>query len=239
MARCLLRLSASRLGFNCKSAGLWLTATVLGLLMMSVNPVFSQNATGAINGTVTDPSSAVIAGAKVLATSTDTGLSRNVTTGNLGTFRFENLQPGEYQVKVEVQGFASQTQKLVVRVANTTTSNFAMSIGQSSETVEVTGAAAVVSTTESTISTVFNRVQVDTLPLNGRSFLSIGMLDPGSVVQYNAGESTMLPVFNSATRVSIASPFTGEVANVQANIQVDGIRVNDRYTGNASQNFSA
>jgi hypothetical protein len=209
------------------------------LLVAGIRPAFSQNATGAISGTVTDPSNAVITGATVVATNADTGLSRTVTTGNLGAFRFENLQPGEYQVKVEARGFASQTQKLVVRVANTTTSNFAMSIGQSSETVEVTGMAAVVSPTESTISTVFNRVQVDTLPLNGRSFLSIGMLDPGSVVQYNAGESTMLPVFNSATRVSIASPFTGEVANVQANIQVDGIRVNDRYTGNASQNFSA
>jgi len=210
------------------------------LLLASISsPAFSQNATGAINGTVTDPSDAVVANAKVTATNSDTGLSRNISTGTRGTFRLDNLQPGEYQVKTEAQGFATQTQRIVVRVANTTTSDFKLSIGQSNEVVEVTEGAALVSTTESTISTVFNRVQVDTLPLNGRSFLSIGMLDPGSVVQYNAGESTMLPVFNSSTRVAIASPFTGEVANVQANIQVDGIRVNDRYTGNASQNFSA
>ncbi len=211
----------------------------LVLLAGMASSALAQNATGTINGTVTDPSSAVIANATVTATNADTGSTRTVTTGNLGTFRFDNLQPGEYQVKVEAQGFASQTQKLVVQVAHITTSNFALSIGPSSEVVEVTGAAALVSATESTISTVFNRVQVDTLPLNGRSFLSVGMLDPGSIVTYNAGESTMLPVFNSATRVSIASPFTGEVANVQANIQVDGIRVNDRYTGNTSQNFSA
>jgi hypothetical protein len=209
------------------------------LLAISIAPAYSQNATGAINGTVTDPSSALVINAKVTATNLETGLSRNVVTGNMGAFRIDNLPPGDYQVKVEAQGFASQTQKLVVRVAGATTSNFNLSIGQSSEVVEVTGAAALVSTTESTISTVFNRVQVDTLPLNGRSFLSIGMLDPGSVVQYNAGESTMLPVFNATTRLAIASPFTGEVANVQANIQVDGIRVNDRYTGNNSQNFSA
>jgi hypothetical protein len=209
------------------------------LLAAMITPAIAQNATGAINGTVLDPSNAVIANATVTATNADTGATRTVTTGNQGTFRFENLQPGDYQVKVEARGFSIQTQKLVVQVATVTTSNFALSIGQSSEIVEVTDAAALVRTTESTISTIFNRMQVDTLPLNGRSFLSIGMLDPGSVVQYNAGESTMLPVFNSATRVAIASPFTGEVANVQANIQVDGIRVNDRYTGNASQNFSA
>jgi hypothetical protein len=212
---------------------------VLFLLGSMISPALAQNATGSISGTVTDPSNAVIANATLTATNSDTGNTRTVTTGNLGAFRLDNLQPGEYQVKVEAGGFATQTQKLVVRVANTTTSNFAMTIGQSSEIVEVTGGADIVSTTESTISTVFNRVQIDTLPLNGRSFLSVGMLDPSSIVQYNAGESTMLPAFNAATRVSIASPFTGEVANVQANIQVDGIRINDRYTGNTSQNFSA
>jgi hypothetical protein len=47
----------------------------------------------------------------------------------------------------------------------------------------------------------------------------------------------MLPAFNASTRVPIASPFTGEVANVQANIQIDGIRINDRYTGNTHQTF--
>jgi hypothetical protein len=239
MARFTLRLSSLRFQINTGFACLWLAAFVMALLISMANPALSQNATGAIGGTVTDPTNAVIPNATVTAINADTGASRTLTTGNQGTFRFENLQPGEYQVKVEVQGFATQTQKLTVQVATTVSSTFAMNIGQSSEVVEVTGAAAVVSPTESTISTVFNRVQVDTLPLNGRSFLSVGMLDPGSIVQYNAGESTMLPVFNSATRVSIASPFTGEVANVQANIQVDGIRVNDRYTGNASQNFSA
>jgi hypothetical protein len=51
--------------------------------------------------------------------------------------------------------------------------------------------------------------------------------------------NTDIPTFNSATRISIASPFTGELANVQANIQVDGIRVNDRRVGNTAINFSA
>lgn len=172
---------------------------VLFLLVSIRSTAFSQNATGSISGTVTDPSDAVVSNAKITATNSDTNLSRSVATGAQGTFRIDNLQPGEYQVKTEVQGFSTQTQKITVRVANTATSDFKLSIGQSSEVVEVTEGASLVSTTESTISTVFNRVQVDTLPLNGRSFLSIGMLDPGSVVQYNAGESTFLPVFNSAS----------------------------------------
>jgi hypothetical protein len=155
---------------------------VLFLLGITISPAFAQNATGSISGTVTDPSNAVIANATLTATNSDTGNTRTVTTGNQRAFRLDNLQPGEYQVKVEAGGFATQTQKLVVRVANTTTSNFAMTIGQSSEVMEVTEGADIVSTTESTISTVFNRMQVDTLPLNGRSFLSVGMLDPSSIV---------------------------------------------------------
>jgi hypothetical protein len=212
---------------------------VIALMLCTGIAIFAQNPTGAINGTVTDPSGAIIRDAMVTATNSDTGTSRNLTTGNLGTFRFDNLQPGSYQLKVEVQGFSTQTQTLVVQVGNITTSTFSMTIGQSSEVVEVTGAASVVNTTESTISSVFNRVQVDTLPLNGRGFLSVAALDPGSAVQYVAGDSGTFPPFNAPIRVAIASPFTGEVANVQANIQVDGFRINDRFSGNASMNFSA
>ncbi len=95
-----------------------------------------------------------------------------------------------------------------------------------------------VNTTESVLNSTFSRSQIDDLPINGRSFLTIATLDPGAQLSYMIG-TTDIPTFNSATRIAIASPFTGELANVQANIQVDGIRVNDRRVGNTSQNFSA
>jgi hypothetical protein len=213
-------------------------ATTVILLMSFGSFALAQNPTGAIHGTVKDPSGAVIAGALVTATNMATGASRNFTTENTGTFRLENLQPGEYQVKVEMQGFSTQTQTLVVQVGSTTTSNFSLKIGQTSEVVEVTGAAQVVSTTEAVLNRAFSQAQIDDLPMNGRSFLSIATLDPGATITYMVGDTTT-PTFNSGTRIAIASPFTGELANVQANIQVDGIRVNDRTVGNTSQNFSA
>ncbi len=212
--------------------------TVGVLLIFLGSYALAQNPTGAIVGTVKDPSGAVIAGASVTATNTATGFSRNFATQDQGTFRFENLPPGNYQVKVEAQGFAAQTQAMDVRVGSVTTANFSLTIGEVSEVIEVTGAAQLVSTTESVLNSTFSQSQIDDLPINGRSFLSVAALDPGTQVSYMIGD-TSIPTFNSATRVSIASPFTGELANVQANIQVDGIRVNDRRVGNTSINFSA
>ena len=81
-----------------------------------------------------------------------------------------------------------------------------MKIGQTSEVVEVTGAAQMVSTTEAVSTKAFGQVQIDTLPLNGRSFLSVAALDPGVNVSYQVGDST-IPVFNSPTRVAIASRY--------------------------------
>jgi hypothetical protein len=198
----------------------------------------AQNPTGTIVGTVKDPSGAVIAGASVTATNRATGLTRNFATQNQGTFRFENLPPGKYEVRVEAQGFATQTQTMEVRVGSVTESTFSMTIGAVTEVIEVSGASMLVSTTESVLNSTFSQSQIDDLPINGRSFLSVATLDPGTTVSYMVGTSS-IPTFNSATRISIASPFTGELANVQANIQVDGIRVNDRRVGNTSINFSA
>jgi hypothetical protein len=200
---------------------------------------FAQNPTGAINGTVKDPSDAVIPGATVTATNTATGATRNLTTGSGGNFRFENLQPGEYTLKAEAPGFGTQNQTLVVQVGTITTTNFSMKMGQANEVVEVTGAAAIVNTTESKVSTTYNREQVDTLPMNGRNFLSVATLDPGTTVVYNTATNASIPPFNAYSRISIAGALGGEQNYSQTNIQVDGIRVNDRYTGNTSQNFSA
>jgi hypothetical protein len=212
---------------------------MLALIMSLGSQARAQNATGAISGTATDPSSSVIANAAVTATNTATGVSRKMTTGSAGNFRFDNLQPGEYVIKAEAQGFASQTQTVTVQVATTLSINFSMTVGQVAEVVEVTGAAALVSTTESKVSTTYNRDQVDALPMNGRSFLSVATLDPGTTVVYNPGTSTLIPPFNAYTRIAIAGALGSEQNASQTNIQVDGIRVNDRYTGNASQNFSA
>src|SRR5262249_48060813 len=108
-----------------------------------VRSVDAQNATGAINGSVTDPNGAAVVTAAVTATSKDTGFLRKVIVGNEGVFVFENLQPGEYEVRVEHPGFTSQKETVTVEIGGTITVSFALTLGATTQTIEVTGAAAV------------------------------------------------------------------------------------------------
>src|SRR5262245_14543857 len=84
----------------------------------------AQNATGAITGAVTDPNNEVIANATVTVTNKATGAVRKVSTKVEGNYTVENLLPGGYEVKVEVQGFITQIQALQVQVGSSVTGNF-------------------------------------------------------------------------------------------------------------------
>src|SRR5829696_4666825 len=86
------------------------------LLAGNVTPLFAQNATGSIKGIVKDPQDAVIINADAMATNKSTGAIRKLNAGNDGIFVFENLVPGEYEVKVESKGFATRVQILTVEV---------------------------------------------------------------------------------------------------------------------------
>jgi hypothetical protein len=85
------------------------------LLLASVAIALAQNATGSITGTVTDPNNEAIANATITVTNKATGAVRKVTTRSGGAYSVENLLPGEYEVKVEAQGFVTQLQALPVR----------------------------------------------------------------------------------------------------------------------------
>ncbi|MGH9934602.1 MAG: carboxypeptidase-like regulatory domain-containing protein, partial [Blastocatellia bacterium] len=156
------------------------------ILLVCAAAALAQNATGSITGAVTDPNKEVIANATVTVTNKATGAARRVTTRNEGVFSVENLFPGEYEVKVEAQGFVTQLQTLTVQVGNTTTGNFSLTIGGTSQTIEVTGGAPLVNTSDSNIGGVVTQRQINDLPLNGRSFLSVAGLQPGVTITYNA-----------------------------------------------------
>jgi sarcosine oxidase gamma subunit len=192
----------------------------------------AQNATGAITGAVTDPNNEAIMNATVTVTNKATGATRKVMTKEEGNFTVENLMPGEYEVKVEARGFITQLQLLAVQVGNGATANFSMTVGVASQTVEVSGTAQIVNTTDTVVGGVISRERVENLPLNGRSFLSVALLEPGVSVAYNGNSGAGNP--NNYFQVSI-----GSAPQQMTLISVDGARVNDRITGGTSQNFSA
>ncbi|MCI0661426.1 MAG: TonB-dependent receptor plug domain-containing protein [Acidobacteria bacterium] len=127
-------------------------------------------------------------------------------------------------------GFKTQIKTLVLRVGDNLTSDFALEIGQASETVVITGDTPTISTTDYKISGVVNRKQIESLPLNGRNFLQLAMLEPGVNVEATAAPGTSP---NNFFRVSIAG-----ASQTMTRISVDGAPINDRITGGTAQNFS-
>jgi hypothetical protein len=216
-----------------KASYLLRAVLALNLLILLGVHAIAQNATGAITGSVTDPTGAVVAGASVLVTNKATGAARKVNTGSEGNYSIDTLLPGEYEVKVEAQGFTSQLQLLVIQVGNTTTGNFTLSVGGTAQTVEVVGGGApVLNTTDSSLGGVVTQRQIESLPLNGRSFLSVAGLEPGVTVTYQATSGVLNQ--NDFFQVGI-----GGAPSYMTNITVDGSRANDRITGGTSQNFSS
>jgi hypothetical protein len=205
---------------------------ILLSLFVGATVALAQNATGAITGVVTDPNSEALANATITITNNATGAVRKLTTKGEGNYTAENLVPGEYEVKVESQGFVTQIRILLVQVGASTTGNFAMTVGATNQTMEVSGGAPVINPTDTVIGGVVNRERIESLPLNGRSFLSMALLEPGVSVNYVATSGA--GNVNNFFQVSV-----GGAPQQSTVISVDGSRVNDRVTGGTSQNFSA
>src|SRR5690348_13768729 len=144
--------------------------------------LFAQSEVGTtgVNGTITDPSGAVVAGAKVTATNTGTNFTRQTTSTAAGLYSLGNLPVGSYDLKVEMAGFKTAEQKsLNLTVGVVATVNLQLEIGATSETVSVTGEAPVIETSRSSTSTAISSHQVQSLPINGRNFLDFTLLTPG------------------------------------------------------------
>ncbi len=142
--------------------------------------------TGNITGTVSDPSSAVVPGAKVNLKGVDTGYTASTTTGSSGSYNFGLLRPGNYQVSVKQSGFAETVQSLVVELGQTTTANLQLSVSKTSETIEVSGTAPLINT-EPSINTSFTQLEVAQLPSAGGDITNIADTAPGTVVNGTGG----------------------------------------------------
>src|SRR5713226_5687292 len=151
-----------------------------GSLVVLAVPAVAQKITASIRGTVTDPSSAVVAGAKVTMTNEDTGLTRSVTTNSAGIYSFTELPVGSYKIAVEAAGFTSAVRsKVGVSAADVREVDVHLSTGPITETVNVEVAAVAVKTVGAEIAGVISGEAVRELPLNGRNFMQLTLLQPG------------------------------------------------------------
>jgi hypothetical protein len=163
----------------------------LGVLLciFSLN-LNAQSTYGSISGTVTDPSGAAIGAANITLTNVGTAEKRTQVTADNGQFTFVNLFQGNYRVDIEKQGFKHFARTgVVVEVQQDTHIDAALTLGQVSETVEVTGETPLIQTESSSLGQVVEQRKADELPLNGRNIFNLITVSPAAVAQGGSGGS--------------------------------------------------
>ena len=134
---------------------------------------------GDISGIVTDSSDAVVAGADVTVTNTETNVTRTAVSNSDGNYSVPSLQPGLYAIKAEKQGFRGEVRSgIELQVQQSARIDFKLNPGSVAETVEVTAGAPLLDTENTTVGTVIENKRIVDLPLNGRSFVSLVALSP-------------------------------------------------------------
>ena len=157
---------------------LW--AVTLIILFWSPLWAFSQVSTASLQGTVADQSEASIPGVEVTVTNVDTGSDRTVITDDAGRYRAPQLAIGNYEVKAELVGFRSVVRSGInLTVGQQAVVHITLEVGEISEVVVVTGLASLVNTTSSEISGLVDSKTMRDLPLNGRNYVSLALLQPG------------------------------------------------------------
>ena len=150
------------------------------VLASGVLPASAQLYSGSIAGTVTDPSGAVIVSAHVTATDIDKGFKFPGKTDNAGRYLLRNIPPGRYTISVEAPSFESQLQTgIVIAVTQNASVNFALKVGEASQTIEVQAQHVELQTEDAVTGQVVNRTFVNNLPLVGRNFSNLAYLAPG------------------------------------------------------------
>ncbi|MBV8069739.1 MAG: carboxypeptidase regulatory-like domain-containing protein [Acidobacteriaceae bacterium] len=190
-------------------------AACIGFALLSIcSPGFGQ-ITATISGTITDASGAAVAGAKIVVTSPATGASREAVSDNDGHYVVPLLPVGNYAIRVDIKGFRSEEARNVVLQTNEQRElNFTVSPASVQQTVEVSAAPVAVETANPTLGQVITSQQVAELPLNGRDFVQLATLTPGTVQETNPQS-----FFNGgpSSEVSARGSFSLSVGGSRAN----------------------
>ncbi len=200
------------------------------MLALSVAAILrGQTPTGEIAGTLYDPSGAVIANATVTLTGQITGYSRTVSSNQTGSYSFPLLIAGAYELSAQATGFRTAVRQVSAVAGDVTTVDFTLPLGGRRDTITVDSASLQLHYESQTVNQTVTRSQIQELPLNGRSFLQLAMLEPGIsvVATHNPGQ------FNKTFDVSVL----GNDPDL-TRIAVDGGRINDPVEGGTQQNFS-
>lgn len=195
---------------------------VFAVLALSFS-AFAQVQFGQFAGTVTDPSGAAIGNAKVTVTNAATDLNVSTTTNSSGNYSVKELPVGSYKVTVEASGFKTSSDAgLAINAGTISHVDFKLTIGKTSEVVEVTGAVSDVNTEDSKLATTVGSTQINNLPLNGRNVFDLMQLSAGAVnvmgVDFENGHNTVVN--------GLREDFNGFLINGVSNKDLSGGEIN-------------
>ena len=165
----------------------FLVAVFAALLLLPGVSMAQSVVTGAINGTVTDPSGAIIVGATVTLTSPSTGAVLNTESNASGGYSFGLVKPGVYTLVVVRSGFKQTTESVNVALGETLVFNVKLELGSGSITVEVTGQGALLQTENANISTTMDTAEIENLPNPGGDLTNIAQTAPGVTMNTTGG----------------------------------------------------
>src|SRR6266851_2054621 len=200
------------------------TSLLTIVLCLSIGVVLAQTG-GSITGEVKDQSGAVAPNAAVTVTNSKTNVARSTATNSAGIYSFPDLTPGTYQVKVAAPGFETVVKtNIELQVQQTARVDFSLSVGQTTNTVEVSASGALLSTENATVGTLIEEKRISELPLNGRNFFSLVALAPNVTFGFTPAQQASGRLGGS--RAGVTMSLSGARAT-WANYTLDGITNTD------------
>lgn len=196
------------------------------VFLVGAGATFAQSHLAAIRGTILDPAGAAVAGATVRVTNYETGELRSSTTED-GRFTFSALQPGMYRVQVEKQGFAPREVGIELQVNQQRSLDFKLEVGTLNTRTTVFGIVEPLRRESAALGTVIEGRQVADLPLDGRNFLELSLLAPGTAPAPQGSASSLRGDFAVAVnggREDLQGFLLDGVYNVDPKLNTPGVR---------------
>jgi hypothetical protein len=201
-----------------------IAATTLLFLLLLASGAAAQTTTSTIEGTVTDATGAVVAGAEVKVTSATLAADRTTTTNAEGFYRVTALPAGNYTLAIAAKGFAARTLALELTLNRVATIDIALQVEGIEAAVEVTSPVIDI-TTSATGATITPR-QITELPVNGRNYLDLLQLVPGVAINRQVDPNS-----------DSSNPVLGERSG-NNNFLIDGQSNKDTVNGGPAQQFN-
>ena len=198
------------------------TLSIFLVLTFHVSLAWSQVTTGTIFGTVSDETGGVLPGVEITLTNIDTGISRTVITGDEGNYNAPNLTLGNWEVQAVLAGFQTAVRSgIQLTVGREAGVDISMSIGEITERVVVQGEASLVETTSPTLTSLVDERKIRDLPLNGRSFTQLALMQAG-VGYLKAGPQSQTG--NTGEKISVSGTRLTETAFLMDGVDIRGHR---------------